>query len=44
MELFPLGGPILIHSYDVMGPELNVWVTGAPPNTAVDIQAWVFLR
>jgi hypothetical protein len=44
VEHFALGGPTLIHSYDVIGPDLAVWVLGAPPNTDVDIQAWVFLH
>ena len=44
IEHFALGGPVLIHTYDVIGPELAVWVMGAPPNTNVDIQAWVFLH
>jgi hypothetical protein len=35
---------IHIHTYPVIGPELAVWVLGAPPHTAVDIQAWVFLN
>jgi hypothetical protein len=35
---------IHIHTYPVIGPELVVWVLGAPPNTDVDIQAWVFLN
>ena len=35
---------IHIHTYSVIGPELVVWVLGAPPNTDVDIQAWVFLN
>jgi hypothetical protein len=44
IEHFALGGPVLIHTYNVIGPELAVWVKGAPPNTNVDIQAWVFLH
>jgi hypothetical protein len=44
IEHFALGGPTLIHSYDVIGPDLAVWVLGAPPNSDVDIQAWVFLH
>lgn len=35
---------IHIHTYPVIGPELAVWVLGAPKNTDVDIQAWVFLN
>jgi hypothetical protein len=35
---------IHIHTYPVIGPELAVWVLGAPPHTDVDIQAWVFLN
>ena len=44
IEHFALGGPTLIHSVDVIGPEIPVWVLGAPPNGDVDIQGWVFLH
>jgi hypothetical protein len=44
IEAFSLSGPTLIHTYDVIGPELAVWVLGAAPQTDVDIQAWVFLH
>jgi hypothetical protein len=37
-------GHLRIHSYDVIGPELVVWILGATPNTDVDVQAWVFLH
>jgi hypothetical protein len=37
-------GPLLIRTYSVMGPDFTVTVMGAPPNTDVDIQAWVFLN
>ena len=33
-----------IHTYDVVGPELAIWVMGAPANTNVNVQAWVFLH
>jgi hypothetical protein len=41
---FPLGTAAQIHTFDVIGPEFSVVLTGGPPNTAVPIQAWVFLR
>lgn len=44
IETFSLGGPVLIHTYSVVGPDLAVWILGAPPNTNVDLQAWVFLH
>ena len=40
---FPLG-PGTIHTFNVVGPEMSVWVLGGPPNTAVQLQAWLFLH
>ena len=44
IDHFSLSGPTLIHSYDVIGPDLAVWLFGVPPNSDVDVQAWVFLH
>jgi hypothetical protein len=44
IDHFALSGPTLIHTYEVVGPDLAVWVLGAPPSTDVEIQAWVFLH
>jgi hypothetical protein len=41
---FPLGTAAQIHSFDVVGPELSCVLTGGPPNTAVPLQAWLFLH
>jgi len=41
---FPLGTAGLIHTFDVVGPEFTVVLTGGPPNTDVPIQAWVFMH
>jgi hypothetical protein len=41
---FPLGTAGQIHSFDVIGPEFSVILTGGPANTDVPIQAWVFLH
>ena len=41
---FPLGTAGQIHTFDVIGPEFSVVLTGGPPNTDVPIQAWVFLH
>jgi hypothetical protein len=41
---FPLGTASHIQSFDVVGPEFTVVLTGGPPNTDVPIQAWVFLH
>lgn len=41
---FPLGTTGPIHSFEVIGPEFNVVLTGGPPNVAVPIQAWLFLN
>ncbi len=40
---FPLGAAA-IHTFNVVGPEMAVWVRGGPPNTAVQLQAWLFLH
>ena len=41
---FPLGTAGQIHTFNVVGPEFSVTLTGSPPNTDVPIQAWVFLN
>lgn len=41
---FPLGTAGQIHTFEVVGPEFSLILTGGPPNTDVPIQAWVFLR
>jgi len=41
---FSLGTAGQIHSFDVIGPEFSVVLTGGPPNTNVPIQAWVFIH
>jgi len=41
---FPLGTTGQIHSFDVIGPEFSVVLTGGPASTSVPIQAWVFLH
>ena len=41
---FPLGTTDRINTFDVVGPELSVVLTGGTPNTDVPIQAWVFLN
>jgi hypothetical protein len=33
-----------IHTFNVIGPEVTVVITGGPPNTAVNVQAWLFLH
>lgn len=44
LETFPLGTSGKIHTYDVVGPEFSLVVTGGPANATVPIQAWVFLH
>ncbi len=41
---FPLGTAAQINSFDVRGPEFSCVLIGGPPNTAVPIQAWLFLH
>ena len=41
---FALGTAATIHTFNVIGPEASVILTGGPPNTVVNIQAWLFLH
>jgi hypothetical protein len=41
---FPLGTSAQIQSFNVIGPEFSVVLTGGPPNADIPIQAWVFLH
>lgn len=41
---FPLGQVSNIHTFDVVSPEFLVALTQGGPNTAVPVQAWVFLH
>ncbi len=41
---FALGTAGQIYTFEVVGPEFSVLLTGGPPNTDVPIQAWVFLN
>ena len=41
---FPLGTAGVIHTFNVIGPEFSVVLTGGTPTTDVPIQAWLFLR
>ena len=44
LATFPLGTAGVIHSFDVIGPEFNLVLSGGPPKTKVPIQAWMFLH
>ena len=41
---FPLGSAASIHTFNVIGPEINVVLAGGPANTVVSIHAWLFLH
>jgi hypothetical protein len=41
---FALGTAATIHTFNVRGPEVVVNILGGPPNTAVNIQGWLFLH
>jgi hypothetical protein len=41
---FALGTSAIIRTFNVVGPEASVFVVGGPPNTVVNIQAWLFLH
>ena len=32
-----------IHTFDIVGPELVLWLVGGPPGTSEKVQLWVFL-
>jgi hypothetical protein len=34
----------VIHSFDVIGPEFRIVLTGGPPNTDVALQGWLLLQ
>ncbi len=34
----------VIHNFSVTGPEFSVQLTGGPPNTKVNFEAWIFLK
>jgi hypothetical protein len=38
-------GPIngQIHTYDVVGPQLSLWLRGGAPNSQESVQLWVYL-
>ncbi|ADW71207.1 hypothetical protein [Granulicella tundricola] len=41
---FPLTTTGIIHSFNVVGPEMSIVITGGPPNTSLAIQAWTFMQ
>lgn len=41
---FPLNSGPTIHTFNVVGPEASVVLTGGPPNANVNLQAWLFLH
>lgn len=41
---FPFATAAAIHTFNVVGPEFSVVIVGGPANTAVPVQAWVFLN
>lgn len=32
-----------IHTFDVVAPEMSLWLTGGPPNSKEKVQLWVYL-
>ncbi len=44
ISAFALSTSAVIHTFNVVGPELSVTLVGGPANTTVNIQAWVFLH
>ena len=42
IDVFPLSSSAKIHSYEVMGPEFSLVLTGGPANAQVALQAWVY--
>lgn len=41
---FALTSSAIIHTFNVIGPEISAVIVGGPPNTVVNIQAWMFLH
>jgi hypothetical protein len=41
---FPFGTATQIHTFEIVGPEFSLVLSGGPANTPVAIQAWVFLN
>jgi hypothetical protein len=41
---FPLNTATTIHTFNVIGPEATVVITGGPANTVVNLQAWLFVH
>jgi len=44
MVTFSMTDPIRIRSFEVIAPEISVFLTGGTPNTDVSLQAWLFLK
>ena len=34
----------LTHTFEVIGPQMNLFLKGGPPNTQEKVQLWVYLR
>jgi hypothetical protein len=44
VDEFPILNSPVIKSYKVVAPELSIGITGAPANTIINIEAWLFLK
>ncbi len=43
VESFPCDHNGQIHVSDVIGPEMSVALSGAPPNAVLNVRAWIVL-
>ena len=43
IESFPFDNHGQIDVYDVIGPEMSVALSGAPPNAVLNVRAWIVL-
>jgi len=34
----------MIHTFEVIGPQMNLWLMGGKPNAIENVQLWVYLR
>jgi hypothetical protein len=42
-QMFTWSKTSKIHTIDVVGPEMVLWLMGGKPNTTEEVQLWVYL-
>ena len=33
-----------VHTFEVVGPQMSIWLKGGPPNSNEKVQLWVYLK